>query len=149
MQGPRHGVMTGLVHYMPEPHLIFSFLALFGAFGNVFQSALRLPAGPSALGAGAIALLLDWLVITRLWRFVFRFTGTPASPLTSLLLDQAEAVTAFHNGRGIVRAVLDGRAVQLSAELVAEQSTLSVRVGDRMTIQEVDPDREHVRVSVR
>ena len=149
VQGPRHGVMAGLLQYMPEPHLIFSFLALLGALGNVFQRALRLPAGVSALGAGAIALLLDWLVIARLWRFVFRFTGTPASPLTSLLMDQAEAVTAFHNGRGIVRAVLDGRAVQLSAELIPEQSTLTVRVGDRMTIQDVDSDREHVRVSVQ
>ncbi len=148
-QGSRHGLAAGLLHYMPEPHVVFGLLALFGAFGNVLQQALHLPFWISILGAGVIAVLLEWLVVARLWRLASKFTGEPASPLTSLVMDQAEAVTAFRNGKGIVRAVLDGRAVQLSAELVAEERTLTVRVGDRVTIQDVDPDRERVRVSLR
>ena len=148
-QGPNHGLADGLLHYLPEPRVIFSVLALLGAFGNVLQRGVHLPFWTSVLGALAIAVVLEWLIVGRLWRLALRFTGAPASPLASLVLDQAEAVTAFRNGKGIVRAVLDGRTVQLSAELVPDERTLSVHVGDRMTIQEVDPDRERVRVSLR
>ncbi|MGH7690166.1 MAG: hypothetical protein ACREN3_11225, partial [Gemmatimonadaceae bacterium] len=135
--------------YVPEPRVIFSALALLGAFGNVLQRGLRLPFWISALGGIAIAVLLEWLIVGRLWRLALRFTGEPTSPLTSLVMDQAEAVTAFRNGKGIVRAVLDGRTVQLRAELVSDERTLAVRVGDWMTIQEVDPGRERVLVSLR
>jgi hypothetical protein len=146
-RGP--GFADGLLRHIPEPYAFFSVLALFGAFGNVLQRTLRLPFWMSALGAAVIAGGLEWLVVGRLWRLSLKFTGTPASPLTSLVMDQAEAVSVFRNGKGIVRAVLDGRAVQLRAELIAEEKTLAVRVGDRVTIQEVDPDRERVRVSLR
>ncbi|HKI96810.1 MAG TPA: hypothetical protein VJ992_16085 [Gemmatimonadales bacterium] len=148
-QVARHGVADSLLRFVPEPHLIFSVLALFGAFGNVLQRTLHLPFWTAALAAGGIAVTLEWLVVARLWRFALRFTGAPTSSLGSLLMDQVEAVTAFRNGKGIVRAVLDGRAVQLSAELIPEESALTVRVGDALTIQEVDPERERVRVSVR
>ena len=147
--GPNHGLADGLLHYLPEPRVLFSVLALLGAFGNVLQRALHLPFWTSLLGGIVIALVVEWLIVGRLWRLALRFTGAPASPLASLVMDQAEAVTAFRNGKGIVRAVLDGRTVQLSAELVPNERTLSVHVGDRMTIQEVDPDRERVRVSLR
>jgi len=148
-QGLNHGLADGLLHHLPEPRVLFSVLALLGAFGNVLQHALHLPFWTSVLGAIVIALLVEWLIVGRLWRLALRFTGEPASPLASLVLDQAEAVTAFRNGKGIVRAVLDGRTVQLSAELVPDERTLAVHVGDRMTIQEVDPNRERVRVSLR
>jgi hypothetical protein len=144
-----HGVADSVLRFVPEPHLIFSLLALFGAVGNVLQRTLHLPVATAALGAGAIAAVLQWLIVARLWRFAFSFTGQPTSPLASLVMEPAEAVTTFHNDRGIVRAVLDGRAVQLSAELVADESGLPVQVGDRLTIQEVDPEHEHVHVSVR
>jgi len=148
-QGSKHGVAGGLLHYVPEPHVIFSLLALFGAFGNVLQRTLHLPLGMAAVGAAVIAVPLEWLLVGRLWRLASQFTGEPASPLGSLVMDRAEAVTAFRNGKGIVRAVLDGRAVQLTAELVADEKTMTVRVGDRMTIQEVDSNRQRVRVSLR
>jgi len=64
-------------------------------------------------------------------------------------MDRAEAVTAFRNGKGIVSAVLDGRTVQLTAELVAGEKSMTVRVGDELVIQEVDPRRGRVRVSLR
>jgi len=148
-QTAEHTVSAGLLRYVPEPRLIFSVLALFGASGNVLQHAFHQPFWISALGGAVTATLLEGLVVGPLWRFAMRFTGEPTSPLASLVMDQAEAVTAFHNGKGIVRAVLDGRAVQLSAELVAEESGLAVRVGDHVTIQDVDADHERVRVSVR
>lgn len=148
-QGPGHAVTNGLLHYLPEPRVVFSVLALLGAFGNALLRLLHLPFWSAALGATAIAVLVEWAVVGRLWRLALRFTGEPASPLASLVMDEAEAVTSFRNGKGIVRAVLDGRAVQLSAELIAGERAVTVRVGDRVTIQEVDPDREHVRVSLR
>jgi hypothetical protein len=148
-QGPNHGLADGLLHYLPEPRAIFSVLALLGAFGNAALQLLHLPFAIAAVGAAAAAVVVEWAIVGRLWRLALRFTGEPASPLATLVMDQAEAVTAFRNGKGIVRAVLDGRAVQLSAELVADERALTVRVGDRVTIQEVDPDREHVRVSLR
>jgi hypothetical protein len=145
---PSHSVADMLLRYMPEPRVIFSVLALFGAFGNVLQR-FRLPFWMAALAAAAIAVLLEWLLVGRLWRLALKFTGEPTSPLTSLVMDRAEAVTAFRNGKGIVRAVIDGRAIQLTAELTSEDSKLPVRVGDEVTIQEVDSDHERVRVSVR
>ncbi|HEX8726927.1 MAG TPA: hypothetical protein VF737_16170 [Gemmatimonadaceae bacterium] len=147
--GPTHAATNGLLHYLPEPRVVFSVLALLGAVGNALLRLLRVPVWSAALGATAIAVLVEWAVVGRLWRLALRFTGEPASPLASLVMDEAEAVTAFRNGKGIVRAVLDGRAVQLSAELIAGERAVTVRVGDRVTIQEVDPDREHVRVSLR
>jgi hypothetical protein len=141
-------VADNVLHYLPEPRPIFSVLALFGAFGNLLQRTAHLPFGAAAAGAAVIAVGLEWTIVGRLWRSALRFAGTPSSPLASLLMEQAEAVTAFRNGKGIVRAVIDGRAVQLSAELVAEQSAMPVRVGDRVTIQDVDPEHERVRVSM-
>jgi hypothetical protein len=147
-QDAAHGVADGVLRWVPEPRLIFSLLALFGASGNVLQHALHQPVWIAALGGAGIAGVLEGLVVGPLWRFALKFTGEPTSPLDSLVMDHAEAVTPFRNGKGIVRAVLDGRAVQLSAELVAEERGLPVRVGDQVTVQEVDPDHEHVRVSV-
>jgi hypothetical protein len=144
-----HAKADTVLRFVPEPHLLFSLLALFGAIGPVLQRTLRLPLAVSLVGAAGIAGVLEWLVVSRLWRLALRFTGEPASPLASLLMEPAEAVTPFRNGKGIVRAVLDARSVQLSAELVAEESGMPVRVGDRVTIQDVDPDRQRVWVSVR
>ena len=62
-------------------------------------------------------------------------------------IDEADDYPDF--AARVARAVLDGRAVQLRAELLDDERTLTVRVGDRVTIEEVDPDRERVRVSLR
>lgn len=149
VSGVGRSVADTLLRYMPEPRVIFSVLALFGAFGNVLVRTLHLPFWISTLVAAVAALLLEWLVVSRLWRVALKFTGEPTSPLDSLVMDRAEAVTTFRNGKGIVSAVIDGRAIQLSAELIAEDRELPVRVGEHVTIQEVDPDHERVRVSVR
>lgn len=143
-----HSAADTVMRYMPEPRVIFSVLALFGAFGNVLVR-FHFPFWIAALAAAAIAVVLEWLLVGRLWSLALKFSGEPTSPLASLVMDRAEAVTTFHNGKGIVRAVLDGRTIQLAAELTSEDSKLPVRVGDQVTIQEVDSDHERVRVSVR
>lgn len=151
--GAPHGqhnasVAGSLLGYFPEPRLVFTVLALFGAFGNLLERAPGVPGWGAVIGALAIAVVLEWLVVGRLWRFVFGFGGEASSPLEGLVMDHAEAVTPFRNGRGIVRVVRDGRAVQLTGELAPDARNAQVGVGDRLTIEEVDTERERVVVSL-
>ena len=138
----------GLAHLLPEPRLVFSLLALYGAFG---QALVRL--SPASVGLAAVVALLPALLVERflvapLWRLAFRFQGRPSSPFPALLMEEAHAVTPFHNGRGVVSVIRDGRSVQLSARLAEGQSMLPVRVGDRLRIEDVDPEKERVTVSL-
>jgi len=71
----------GLLRHLPEPHVIFSVLALFGALGNVLQHALGLPLWIAACVAALVAGFLEWLIVARLWRLTLRFSGEPTSPL--------------------------------------------------------------------
>ncbi len=145
----QHGhtsLTDSVLHHVPEPRLVFSVMALFGAAGNLLERAGHTSFWLAAAGAAAIAALLEWAVVGRLWRFALAFGGEPASPLEALVTDRAEAVTVFRNGRGIVRVVRDGRAVQLGAELVDEERHVPVRVGDALVIDEVDAEHERVRV---
>src|SRR5205823_5554059 len=95
------------------------------------------------------ALLLERFVVSPLWNFLFRFQGTPSSELTTLVLQEAEAVTSFHNGKGMVSVERDGRVVQFRAELAGEQANVPVRVGDKLCIEAVDSEKERVTVSIR
>ncbi|MGZ3460834.1 MAG: hypothetical protein ACXU86_20295, partial [Archangium sp.] len=108
----------GLAHFLPEPRLVLSVLALYGAFGNVLERVFQFPFWVSALVALLPALLVERLVLGPLWRLALEFQGRPSSPLGALVLEEARAVTAFRNGRGLVEVIRDGRSVQLSARLV-------------------------------
>lgn len=146
-----HAVHTGgksLAHLIPEPRLIFSFLALYGAFGNALVGLSLASVWFAALVALLPALLVERYLLAPLWKLAFRFQGQPSSPMPALLLEEAQAVTPFRNGKGMVRVVRDGRSVQLSARLIEGQSTLPVRVGDRLRIEDVDPEKERVTVSL-
>lgn len=137
----------GFLRFVPTPRLIFSLLALYGAFGNVLAftfASLWL----AALLAIPPALLVERFLLAPLWKLAFRFQGQPSSPLPSLLLEQARAVTPFRNGRGLVQVIRDGRSVQLSARLVEGQSLLPVHVGDALRIEDIDPEHERVIVSL-
>ena len=132
---------------IPEPRSLLSILTLFGASGMVIQHLSGLTVGLVALLALLPALFLEWAVVGRLWNALLRFQGVPASPMEALLLEEAEAVTAFRNGKGLVRVVRDGRAVQLVARLAPGQPELPIRVGDRLRISDVDPQKERVTVT--
>jgi hypothetical protein len=138
-----------LLRVLPSPRLVFSLLALYGASGNVLVHVDHLQGLVVALVAVLPALLIERFAVTPLWNLVFRFQADPSSPLSALLLEEASAVTPFRNGRGLVAVVRDGRLVQFSARLVAPQSEVPVRVGDRLRIEEVDSDRERLTVSPR
>lgn len=144
---------TALVHhapmwtrFVPSPRLVFSMLALYGAFGNLLVDA---SIGPmwAALIAVLPAALVERFAITPLWNYLLGFQAAPSSPMDELLLADATAVTAFRNGKGIVSVVRDGRLVQFSAQLVPAQVNVAVRVGDRLRIEDLDAKRERLSVS--
>ena len=143
-----HNATPGLTRFLPSPRLIFSLLALYGAFANALERAAHLSPVAAALVAVAPALVVERFLVTPLWNLVFRFEAAPSSPLDLLILAEARAVTPFRNGRGLVELVRDGRTVQLRAQLVDQQAGLPVRVGDRLRVEEVDAQRERLTVSV-
>ena len=136
------------LRFVPSPRMIFSVLALYGAFGNVLFGALHLPMAISALLAVVPAVLIEKFAVTPLWNAMLSSQGKPCSPLEDLTLCEAEAVTPFRNGKGIVAMERDGRLVQFSAQLLPEQAHLSVQVGDRLRVEEVDTARERMTVTV-
>jgi hypothetical protein len=138
---------TTLTRFVPSPRLVFSLLALYGAFGNVFIAA-RLPLWVAALLAIVPAALLERFAMTPLWRTLFKLESQAARPLGEIVMSEATAVTAFRRGRGVISVVREGRLVQFSARLVDAQASLPVRVGDRLRIEDVDTARERVTVSV-
>ncbi|HEY7956874.1 MAG TPA: hypothetical protein VII38_16330 [Polyangia bacterium] len=139
---------SGIARFIPSPRLICSLLALYGAFGNALLHAAHFSPLAAGLLATVPAILLEKFAVTPLWRLLFRFQGQPSSPLEELVLSEAKAVTPFRNGRGLVSLVRDGRLVQFAATLIESQAALSVRVGDRLQVEEVDGPRERVTVSV-
>jgi hypothetical protein len=139
---------SGVLRWIPSPRAVFSVFALYGAFGNALIEAAGLPFLPAALGAVIPALLVERLAVTPLWNLIFRFQGAPCAPLEELIFSEARAVTPFRNGRGIVSVLREGRLVQLSARLVADEAALPVKVGERLRVEDVDAAQERVTVSV-
>ena len=138
----------GVARFLPEPRVVLSLMALFGAFGNVATRWLHLPFWPAVLAGAVPALLLERFALRPVWRLALGFQGQPSSPLAGLVLEGARAVTAFRNGTGIVETVRDGRSIQLGARLTSTQRELPVRVGDPLKIEDVDPETENVTVSI-
>ena len=136
------------LRFLPSPRALFSVLALYGAFGNAALHAFHLPLLLAALGAAMPALLVEWGLVRPLWRVLFRVQGPESTPLEQLVLSEARAEVPFRNGRGLVSTVRDGRRVQLAATLRQDQLSVPVKVGDRLTIEEVDPARERVTVTL-
>ncbi len=139
---------SGLSRFLPSPRMVFSLLALYGAFGNALHSGLHWSMGLSALVAALPAGLLEKFAVTPLWNVMLSAQGEPCLPLESLTFCEAEAVTPFPNGRGIVAVEREGRMVQFSATLPEDQAHIAVRVGDKMRIEEVDAARERMVVTL-
>lgn len=136
------------LRFLPSPRLVFSLLAIYGAFANALLHAAHLSTLWAAVVALPPAAAVERFVVTPVWRLLFRFQGQPSSPLEVLVLSEASAVTPFRNGRGIVALVRDGRTVQFSARLVEAQAAQPVRVGDRLRVEDVDAQHERVTVSI-
>jgi hypothetical protein len=147
-QVPADTAPTGFLRFVPSPRAVFTVLALYGASGNVLVEVAHLGLALSAVLAVVPALAIERILVRPLWNLLFRFQGAPSSPLDALLYADAEAVVPFRNGRGLVAVQRDGRVIQLSARLRADQARLPVKVGERLRIDDVDARRERVIVSV-
>jgi hypothetical protein len=136
-----------LTHFLPSPRVVFSTLALYGAFGDVMLAA-HLALGWAALAALVPTILVERFAVTPLWRVLFRYQGEPSAPLAAIVMSEATAVTPFRRGRGIVSLVREGRSVQFSARLIEAQVGMPVHVGDRLRVEDIDPERERLTVSI-
>jgi hypothetical protein len=134
--------------FIPSPRAVCSVLALYGAFGNALVHAAHLGRGSAALLAIGPALLVEWVLIRPVWNLMFRFRAEASSPLEELILAEAQAVVPFHNGRGLITTIRDGRRIQLQARLCDQDAALPVAFGQRLRIEDVDARRERVTVSV-
>jgi hypothetical protein len=139
---------AGFARWIPSPRGVFTLLALYGAFANAIVEVFHATPLVGALGATIPTALVDRWMVRPLWNLVFKLQATPSGPLGALVLNDAVAVVPFRNGRGVVSTHRDGRVVQLAARLCDEQIALTVKVGDRLRIEEVDSGRERVTVSV-
>ena len=133
---------------IPNPSAIFSFLALYGVSGYVLTLGIHIYGWAAAVIGLVPAVLIERVVVAPLWKFLFRFQGTPDAALEELIMEDCEAVTPFHNGRGIVKIVRDGRVVQFSAHLKGSQLSLPIGVGTKMRIEDIDSATERVTVSL-
>jgi len=134
--------------FIPSPHAVFSFLALYGAFGNALLRAGHCSQLYSAVAALLPALIVERFLVRPLFSLLFRFQARPSSPLDALIFADARAVVPFRNGRGVISVNRDGRLIQLSARLLPNQSNIPVKVGERLRIETVDGGFESVTVSV-
>jgi hypothetical protein len=142
-----HPTTKSLLRFVPSPRAVCSVLALYGAFGNALMRAAHLQFAIAAVLAFAPALLVEWVVVRPVWNLLFRFQGQPSSPLEALILTEATALVPFRNGKGVVSAIRDGRAVQFSARLASDQISVPVKVGDLLRIEDVDAAQERVTVT--
>ena len=145
---PADGAPSGVRRWLPSPRVVFTILALYGAFGNALLESLHLTVVLAALAAVIPTLLVERFAVRPLWNLLFRFQGQSSGRLEELIFGEARAVSAFRNGRGMVSTNREGRLVQLRARLCDAQATLPVKVGDRMRIEDVDAARERVTVSI-
>lgn len=139
---------SGIVRWLPSPRGVFTALALYGAFGNALIEAVRLTPILAGLAAVIPTLLVERFAVRPLWNLVFRLQGRPSASFGELILNDAMAVVPFSNGRGIVSTNREGRIIQLAARLCDEHALRTVKVGDRLRIEEVDAEHERVTVSV-
>lgn len=134
--------------FIPSPRALFSLCALYGGSGNALVHAAHLSGRTAALIAILPAVVVERFLIRPAWNLIFRFQAPPSAPLEELILAEAQAVTPFRNGRGLVSLVRDGRRVQLHARLRDEEAALPVAFGQRLRIEDVDARQERVTVSL-
>ena len=133
-----------------SPRLVFSLLLGFGAAGLLLRPLLG---GPLLLLAAiACGIVFERGVVTPLWNVSMRFASEPALTLESAVTDEATAVTSFDaNGQGIVSLEVDGQVVQILATLRSNDRILPgprIRAGQRVRIEDVNPDKNCCTVSL-
>jgi len=139
---------SGLLRWIPSPRVVFSLLTTYGGFGLALTDGAHLNRTLAAILAIVPAALIEKYAVAPYWNALMEFEGVPSSPLEELTFSEAEAVTPFRNGKGMVSVNRDGRAVQFRATLPDDQCSIPVRVGDKLRIEQVDAEHERVTVSL-
>ena len=140
--------LAGMLRWIPSPRMVFSLMTLYGGFGIALADGAHVSKILAALLAILPAALIERFAVTPCWNMLMTFEGIPSSPLEELTFQEAEAVTPFRNGKGMVSVNRDGREVQFRATLPDDQSSMPVRVGDKLRIEQVDAEHERVTVSL-
>jgi hypothetical protein len=102
-----------------------------------------------AVGAVAGAFLFQLLCMKPVMKLALGFASRPAGNLEGCLMQSVEAVTPFNErGEGLVRVLIDGRSEDVLARLTPSerQQGLKVRRGDRLMIEEIEPEQNSVQV---
>lgn len=102
-----------------------------------------------AVGAVIGAVLFQLLCMRPVVKLAMGFASQPAGNLEGCLMQHVEAVTPFNErGEGLVRVLIDGRSEDILARLSpsARQEGLKIHRGDRLLIEEVEPEQNSVRV---
>ena len=145
---PHHHDARDVLTSLVSPRVVCSALVGFGATGLLLRPFI----GGVALVALALlgGVAFERFVVAPLWRFLLRFASAPARTLESALLDEARAASGFDaNGQGLVALEVDGQVVQVLGTLRREDRALGLRVraGDRLRVEDVDPERHRCTVS--
>jgi hypothetical protein len=140
--------VTGLLRWIPSPRVVFSLMSMYGGFGVALVDGAHLSKTLAALLAIVPAALIEKFAVAPFWDMLMTFEGVPSTPLENLTFTEAEAVTPFRNGKGMVSVNRDGRAVQFRATLPDNQCSMPVCVGDKLRIEQVDAEHERVTVSL-
>lgn len=143
--------LTGILHLLFSPRLIFSLLLGFGATGVLLRPlAEHWPLFLLPVVAAIDAGVFERYIVQPFWRLLFGFASTPALTLESLVQAEGEAVTNFDAaGHGLISVDLDGQVRQLLASWPAaeRQAGQRLRAGDHVLIQAVDPRRNSCTVT--
>jgi hypothetical protein len=134
---------------LASPRVLLSLCVGFGATGAILGHVL---AGPALAGSAILgALGFERLIVAPMWRWMMRFAGEPAKTLESCIADEVSAVTAFdRDGNGLVAVELDGQVTHVLATLRAEDRNAGalVHAGDKLRIEDVDPQHNRCTVSL-
>lgn len=96
------------------------------------------------------ALLFDFGITRQIMRLMFAFAAKPSEGLEGMIAQSAVAETAFdHEGKGLIKLVLDGQTVQILARLDPTELSQGVHIakGETVVILEVDAKRNICRVT--
>ena len=144
--GSLRSSLGSLLWSLTSPRVLFSLLVGFGATGVLLRPILITPVAAGLAVLGGIAF--ERLLVTPLWNLLLKFASEPALTLESAVQEEVTAVMAFdRDGQGLVAVELDGQVVQVLGRLRPEDRGTAVRAGDRLIVEEVDPQRNRCVVS--
>jgi hypothetical protein len=131
-----------------SPLTLFSLCFGAGLTGMAVRGTL--PPTLTAMAAAGGAAAFYGLIVRPIWNLIFSFASKPAETLESMVAREAEATCHFDaQGRGMVRAVVDGEVVRLLAHLESDDRTKGVVVtpGEKVVVTSVDTQKNTVRVT--